>query len=229
LIEPVRLRCPTLFLHEEPGVNTTTTRRHVRPRRIIPLLVAALSVLTFATPAQAADESIAVDFSVTGAAPTYRAYGWIYGMTENGTAHADNFFRDVKFRYMRAGGAQLDSPSGWVSGKYDRRWNATRAQLLRTRSLGGEFVLLPHDLWGADGFGISRFPGDNGNWTDYDNFLTRLISDVRATGVPVQWDIWNEPNITIFWNRTQAQYFELWRRTYQRIRAAIHTAAKGLA
>ncbi|RGA02797.1 beta-xylosidase [Microbispora triticiradicis] len=181
----------------------------------------AASVLATAGPAQAADESITVNFSVTNGSPTYRASGWIYGMTENGANPPDHFFTDVKYRYMRAGGAQLDSPGGWVSGKYDRRWNATRAQLLRTRSLGGEFVLLVHDLWGADGYAISRFPGDNGNWTDYDNFLTRVINDVRATGAPVQWDIWNEPNITIFWNRPQSQYFEMWKRAYQRIRAAF--------
>jgi hypothetical protein len=184
-------------------------------------LAVLASALAFTTPAQAANESIGVDFSVTGGAPTYRASGWIYGMTENGTGPADHFFRDVKFRYMRAGGAQLDSPGGWVSGKYDRRWNSAKAQLQRTRSLGGEFILLVHDLWGADGYPISRFPGDNGNWTDYDNFLTRLIDDVRATGVPVQWDLWNEPNITLFWNRPQSQYLELWRRTYQRVRAAF--------
>ncbi|GAB3416104.1 RICIN domain-containing protein [Flindersiella endophytica] len=189
-----------------------------------PLLATAAvtaAVTAGGSSAQAADESISVNFSVAGGAPSYRASGWIYGMTENASAPADHFYRDVKFRYMRAGGAQLDSPGGWVSGKYDRRWNATRAQLLRTRSLGGEFVLLVHDLWGADGYPISRFPGDNGNWTDYDNFLTRLINDVRATGAPVQWDLWNEPNITLFWNRPQAQYFELWRRTYQRIRSAF--------
>jgi hypothetical protein len=183
----------------------------------------ASALVSLAGPARAADESISVDFSTAGAAPTYRASGWIYGMSENASAPADHFYRDVKFRYMRAGGAQLDSPGGWVSGKYDRRWNATRAQLLRTRSLGGEFILLPHDLWGADGYPISRFPGDNGNWTDYDNFLTRLIADVRATGAPVQWDLWNEPNITLFWNRPQSQYLELWRRTYQRVRAEFPT------
>ena len=88
-------------------------------------------------------------------------------------------------------------------------------------ALGGQFVLLVHDLWGADGAAISRFPGDNGDWSDYDNFLTRLINDVRATGAPVEWDLWNEPNLGIFWNRTQSQYFELWRRTYQRVRAAF--------
>jgi hypothetical protein len=194
-------------------------------RRTVLAVVAAFvaASVTFAAPATAADESITVNFSVVGGAPTYRASGWIYGMSETASAPADHFFRDVRYRFMRAGGAQLDSPGGWVSGRYDRRWNATRAQLLRTRALGGEFVLLPHDLWGADGFPISRFPGDGGNWTDYDNFLTRLINDVRATGAPVQWDLWNEPNITLFWNRPQAQYFELWRRTYQRVRAAFPT------
>ncbi|WP_214109141.1 RICIN domain-containing protein [Acrocarpospora catenulata] len=201
---------------------------HTPPsRRLAALLsigaLVAASVVTASVPAQAADESITVNFATAGGSPTYRASGWIYGMTENASGPADHFFRDVKFRYMRAGGAQLDSPGGWVSGRYDRRWNSTRAQLLRTRALGGEFILLVHDLWGADGYPISRFPGDNGNWTDYDNFLTRLIDDVRATGAPVQWDLWNEPNITLFWNRPQSQYFELWRRTYQRVRAEFPT------
>jgi hypothetical protein len=198
--------------------------RPFRHRRLTLPLVAALgaaSFVAFSAPAHAADESLTVDFSVTTGSPTYRASGWIYGMTENGSAPADHFFRDVHYRYMRAGGAQLDSPGGWVSGRYDRRWNATRAQLQRTQALGGEFVLLVHDLWGADGYPISRFPGDNGAWTDYDNFLTRLINDVRATGLPVMWDLWNEPNITLFWNRPQSQYFELWRRTYQRVRSAF--------
>ncbi|MEN3541202.1 hypothetical protein AAH991_39235, partial [Microbispora sp. ZYX-F-249] len=202
------------------GRKRRTGRRGIAALFAVGALVAG-SLLTTAAPAQAADESITVDFSVAGGSPTYRASGWIYGMTEDGANPPDHFFTDVRFRYMRAGGAQLDAPGGWVSGKYDRRWNATRAQLLRTRSLGGEFVLLVHDLWGADGYPISRFPGDNGNWTDYDAFLTRLIGDVRATGAPVQWDLWNEPNITLFWNRPISQYFEMWKRAYQRIRAAF--------
>jgi Ricin-type beta-trefoil lectin domain-like len=183
--------------------------------------VLAVSVAGVAQPAHAADESITVDFSVAGGSPTYRASGWIYGMTEDASGPADHFYRDVNFRYMRAGGAQLGSPGGWVAGTYDRRWNATLAQARRTIALGGQFVILPHDLWGADGYPISRFPGDNGDWSDYDAFLTRLINDVRAAGITVQWDIWNEPNLSAFWNRPQSQYFELWRRTYQRLRSAF--------
>jgi hypothetical protein len=182
--------------------------------------LAALGAFAAASPARADDQSLSVNFAATAAAPTYRASGWIYGMTENGAAPPDHFFTDIKYQAMRAGGAQLPG-SGWVGGGYDRRWNATRAQMVRTQALGGKFVLLAHDLWGADGAAISRFPGDNGDWTDYTNFLTRVIADVRATGVPVEWDIWNEPNITLFWNRPQSQYFELWRRTYQRLRADL--------
>jgi hypothetical protein len=207
-------------------MNAPSWGRRGRARRLIAqlavgVLVAVPAVAVAALPAQAADESIAVDFSVAGGAPTYRASGWIYGMTEDAAAPADYFYRDLRFRYMRAGGAQLGSPGGWVAGTYQRRWNSTLAQARRTIALGGEFILLPHDLWGADGFPISRFPGDNGDWTDYDNFLSRVISDVQAAGLTVQWDIWNEPNITLFWNRPQAQYLELWRRSYQRIRAAF--------
>jgi hypothetical protein len=181
--------------------------------------VLGVGVVGTGSPAHAADEAITVNLSVAGGSPTYRASGWIYGMTENASGPADHFYRDVRFRYMRAGGAQLGGPGGWVAGTYDRRWNSTLAQARRTIALGGQFIILPHDLWGADGYPISRFPGDNGNWTDYDNFLTRLINDVRAAGITVQWDIWNEPNLGLFWNRPQSQFFELWRRTYQRLRS----------
>ena len=189
------------------------------------ILAAALAltaglVVIGAPPALAADESVSVDFSQANGTPTYRASGWIYGMTENGTNPPDSFYRDVKFQAMRAGGAQLPG-GGWVGGGYDRRWNATSAQAKRTAALGGKFVLLNHDLWGADGAAIARFPGDNGDWSDYDRFLDRVFADVRAAGITVEWDIWNEPNISLFWNRPQSQYFELWRRTYQRIRATF--------
>ncbi|QLQ34935.1 RICIN domain-containing protein [Micromonospora robiginosa] len=183
-------------------------------------LTVACSLAAVASPARAADESLTVNLSASLGTPTWRGSGWIYGMTENGQNPPDSFFRDVRFKAMRAGGAQLPG-QGWVGGGYDRRWNATVAQARRTAALGGTFVLLDHDLWGADGASISRYPGDNGDWSDYDRFLDRLFSDVRSAGITVQWDIWNEPNISLFWNRPQSQYFEMWKRTYQRIRAAF--------
>jgi len=197
-------------------------RRGLLAAALVVCGITASAVVTLtATPAAAADESISVNFAVAGGSPTYRASGWIYGMTENGSNPPSNFFTDVKFRYMRAGGAQLSSPGGWVAGTYDRRWNSTLAQARRTAALGGQFIMLVHDIWGADGFPIDRFPGDNGNWTDYENYLTRLINDVRAAGITVQWDLWNEPNLSLFWNRPASQYLEMIRRGTQRVRAAF--------
>jgi hypothetical protein len=38
------------------------------------------------------------------------------------------------------------------------------------------------DLWGADGTQNSSapYPGDNGNWTSWDDYLTQWISDMNA-------------------------------------------------
>lgn len=39
------------------------------------------------------------------------------------------------------------------------------------------------------------------------------------TGLSV--DIWNEPDLTFFWNRTQEQYLQMWGRTWYRLRAEL--------
>lgn len=184
--------------------------------------VAVVATLFSAPPASAADEALTIDFATSGSAPEQLASGTIYGMTEDGSLPQDHFFTDIKWNYMRAGGAQLDNPGGWVGGTYPRRWAATKAQAIRTERLGGEFVLLVHDLWGADAeTREKRFPGDNGDWTAYDAFLNQLISDVRASGLDVQWDLWNEPDLGLFWDRPQSQYLAMWKRGYDRVRAAI--------
>ena len=126
---------------------------------------------------------------------------------------------------MRAGGSQIGCPNGgWVNGAL-RRAVELRAQLLRPRPAHGARV--QHDpragCGAPDGVcNVPRWPGDNGNWTEYTTFLNRIIADARAdgmTGSDVRWDIWNEPNI-FFWGRSQAQYFEMVRRGTQQIRAA---------
>ncbi|MGP3968945.1 GH39 family glycosyl hydrolase [Streptomyces sp. 6N223] len=185
------------------------------------LLIPAGSAQPAQPPAQTLDDSVSVDFSADLGAPKHHASGILYGITEDGSNPPDEFFTGIDFRFERAGGAQLGSPGGWVAGDYERRWNSTLAQYQRTVDLGGTFQMLPHDLWGADGTTSPRFPGDNGDWSDYDAFLDQLISDIKAAGINPQWDIWNEPDITQFWDRSQEQYLEMWDRTYARIREEL--------
>jgi hypothetical protein len=186
------------------------------------LLAALATTLVPAGPSQAADTSVTVDFATTKGAPGYRASGMIYGLTADGSQPPDHFFTDIKWHFMRAGGAQLNG-GGYATSlaDYQTRWNATLAQYKRTKALGGTFVILPHDLWGADGTTSQGFPGDNGNWTLFDNFVRQLISDVKANNMTVEWDLWNEPDLSGFWGRSQSQYLQMWSRFHAAVRANL--------
>ncbi|OIJ90383.1 beta-xylosidase [Streptomyces sp. MUSC 14] len=205
-------------IHSSP--TTRTGRRTVLSVAV--LLTALAATLVPAAPSQAADTGVTVDFAAAGGAPTYRASGMIYGMTPDGSLPQDHFFKDIKWHFMRAGGAQLNSGGyGTSVADYQTRWNATLAQYKRTAALGGTFVLLPHDLWGADSTTSQGWPGDNGDWTKFDNFVTQLINDVRANHMTVEWDLWNEPDGRGFWAPSQSQYLQMWSRFYARVRAAF--------
>ncbi|AUG81788.1 beta-xylosidase [Kitasatospora sp. MMS16-BH015] len=198
-----------------------TTRTGRRAASTVAVLLAALATtLVPAVPSHAADTSVSVDFSTAGGAPTYHASGTLYGMTPDGSLPQDHFYRDLKWHAERAGGAQLNS-GGYATSlaDYQTRWNSTLAQYRRTTALGGTFILLPHDLWGADGTTNQAFPGDNGSWTQFDNFVNQLISDVKANNMTVQWDLWNEPDQNGFWSRPQSQYLQMWSRFYAAVRA----------
>ncbi|WP_234045021.1 RICIN domain-containing protein [Streptomyces adelaidensis] len=204
------------------GRSSAAGRRLRRTATLAVLCASVAAVLVPSTSAQAADTTVAVDFSTAGGAPTYRASGTIYGMTSDGSLPQDHFFRDIKWKFMRAGGAQLNS-GGYATGlaDYQTRWKATLAQYKRTVALGGTFVLLPHDLWGADGYTDQGWPGDNGDWTQFDAFVTQLISDVQANNMTVQWDLWNEPDGSNFWAPSQTQYLQMWSRFHARVRSAF--------
>ncbi|MFD6139059.1 hypothetical protein [Promicromonospora sp. NPDC060271] len=164
---------------------------------------------------------VTVDFSDVRGAPTYRASGMIYGMTPDGSQPPDHFFTDIKWHLMRAGGAQVNG-GGYATSvaDYRTRWDATLALYERTVALGGTFVILPHDLWGADGTTSQGYPGDDGDWTLFDAFVDQLVSDVKANDMTVQWDLWNEPDLGGgFWDRPQSQYLEMWSRFHAAVRA----------
>jgi hypothetical protein len=147
--------------------------------------------------------------------------GFIYGFPDNGTqvdlSISENFVRDIKFHSTRAGGAQIPA-RGWVASleDYIGRFNSTLSNYRTARHYGGDFILLVHDLWGADGGSISKFPGDDGNWTLADAFLQRLADDLRENDMldGLVLDLWNEPDGSNFWDRPWDQYLEYWVRSY---------------
>jgi hypothetical protein len=110
----------------------------------------------------------------------------------------------------------------WGQSEYEGRLNSTLSNYETCRKYGAEFQILPHDIWGTDKTNASSvWPGDNGDWTDYDLFLDTLLQDLKTRDAVdgTYFEIWNEPDLPdIFWQRSQQQWLDLYIRTHKRIR-----------
>ena len=87
--------------------------------------------------------------------------------------------------------------------------------------MGADYHIYVHDLWGTDHSNSStKWPGDGGDWADWDKFVKQLMSDVAANMEleHVTWDIWNEPDISYFWKRTTQQWVDMYIRAHKLIR-----------
>jgi hypothetical protein len=108
-----------------------------------------------------------VDFATAGGAPDYRASGIIYGMSPNGSLPQDHFFRDIKWHYMRAGGAQLNN-GGYATNNFV-------TQLIG--DVRANNMTVQWDLWnepdGINFWGASR--------TQYLQMWSRFHARVRAS------------------------------------------------
>ncbi|OJJ42551.1 hypothetical protein ASPZODRAFT_76619 [Penicilliopsis zonata CBS 506.65] len=169
-------------------------------------------------------DSAVVDLSLSKGSPQHLASGFIYGIPDTYNQVQSHWYTDMGFRYNRAGGAQLEAPCrGWIWGydEYLCRLHSTLSNYRTTREYGGSFIILPHDVWGTDHANDSTvWPGDDGDWTNYDLFVTTLLADMAEYDAldALVWDTWNEPDETVFWARSAQQWVDLFVRTSKIIR-----------
>lgn len=165
-----------------------------------------------------------VNLGVAKGSPQHWASGFIYGIPDTPDQIPDHWYTDMGFNYGRTGGAQLTAPArGWIWGheEYLGRLNSALSNYQTCRKYGAEVVMLPHDIWGTDSTNDTTvWPGDNGDWTDWDNFVQTLMADLADNDAleGLVWDIWNEPDIDIFWKRSQQQWIDLYIRTHKILR-----------
>lgn len=159
--------------------------------------------------------------------PQHYAAGVLYGVS--GTdANLQAYLKEAGIDHVAAGGAQT-STSGWGSSveAYKARFATVIDDAKRVHELGGTVIIKTSDLWGADDTQPATFPfpGDNGDWTSYDKFIQQLISDIKSSGLALKYvtqiDVWNEPDGKIFWNRSQDQFLEMYKRGVGALRAAF--------
>ncbi|KAK2728853.1 hypothetical protein CKAH01_10681 [Colletotrichum kahawae] len=98
--------------------------------------------------------------------------------------------------------------------------DSTLSNYKTVQKYNGKFQLLLHDLWGTDFTDETmEWPGDNGDWANYDRFLDTVIGRIIANDMlpGLYIDIWNEPEWG-FWKRPQAQWLDMFGRTTNRFR-----------
>jgi hypothetical protein len=63
------------------------------------------------------------------------------------------------------------------------------------------------------------YPCDNGSCANWVTFLDTVVAQLQASGQKFAYDIWNEPDISIFWTRgmNSTQYFQMWDTAYREI------------
>jgi len=150
-----------------------------------------------------AQETVTIDLSVDNGPATYRASGFLHGM--DSTAPDGKIVNPVKGKLFRSGG-DYDDPNTYA----------------RVVALGAtpEFIL--SDGWsGINGCYDNKgtCPGDAGKWTAWDSYVTTKVGNYFRAGKAFQYDIWNEPDTSVFWPRSESQYHKMWQHAVNDIRA----------
>ena len=206
---------------------------HIRSR-IFPLALAAAAALALALPAltpttghAAAGESLSVDLSATRGASSGVGEGFLYGISEDGTQPADQYLQPLNITAFRGGGW---FSGGWVKDNYtygsatqaDVNSIVAEAKRLTQAPYHAQYQMLLSDLYGLNGGQPSNtvYPCDNGNCSNWISFIDATVGALQATGLKFAYDIYNEPDISIFWPRgvNTTQYFQMWDTAYKEIR-----------
>jgi hypothetical protein len=202
-------------------------------RRIMRLTVASGVLLAAAVPllghaeSAAAAESLSVNLASTTKPATGIGEGFLYGVSQDGAQPADQYLLPLGLNAYRGGG---HASGGWIADGYTYG-PATKADVAEVIAQATRFTRPPYhaqyqailsDIYGADGSQPSSttYPCDNGNCSNWVSFIDSVVGALQASGLNIAYDIWNEPDISIFWARgmNSTQYFEMWDTAYREIR-----------
>jgi hypothetical protein len=206
-------------------------KTRTRPGRRLTLAAAAVLALAIAllTPGQShAAESLSVNLASVTRTATSVGEGFLYGVSQDGTQPSDQFLEPLGITAQRGGG---HASSGWIGDGYsygsgtqaDVSEVIAQAKRLSTSPYHAQYQVILSDLFGADGSqpASTVWPCTSGNCSNWVSFLDAVVGAIKASGVTVAYDIWNEPDETEFWTpgMDSTQYFQMWDTAVQTIRS----------
>ncbi|HEX6526168.1 MAG TPA: RICIN domain-containing protein [Streptosporangiaceae bacterium] len=190
------------------------------------VLALAIPLLAPAENAVAA-ESMSVNLASTTGPATGVGEGFLYGVSQDGTQPPDQDLAPLGVNAFRGGG---HVSRGWIGDGYvngsgtqaDVNTVIAQARRLTQPPYHVQYQALLSDIFGADAGQPSNtvYPCTNGNCSNWVTFLDTVVGELQATGLKFAYDIWNEPELSIFWGPgvNTTQYFQMWDTAFREIR-----------
>jgi hypothetical protein len=202
--------------------------RRGRVAMAIGAALALLPAILLVTPGESrAQVSLNVNLAAEAGPATGVGLGFLYGVTGDGSQPTDELLEPLRMNAFRAGGHMT---RGWIEDNY-RAGPATQtiinslvaqAQRFTRPPYQAQYQVILSDVYGAFGGqpANTMYPCDNGNCSNWATFVATVVGALRDTGLPMSYDIWNEPDIEIFWTRgiNSVQYFQMWDTAVREIR-----------
>jgi hypothetical protein len=155
--------------------------------------------------------------------------GFLYGTSQDATQPPDQFMAPLGVTGLRGGGHAAGG--GWIgdgytygtSTKADVAEVIAQAKRFSTSPYHAQYQVILADLYGADGSQPSNttWPCAGGNCANFVTFLDDVVGGIKASGVSVAYDIWNEPDESIFWapGMNTTEYFQMWNTAVSTLRS----------
>jgi len=198
----------------------------------MPLRLAAAAVM-LAVPvlgpvrSAAAAESLSVNLAAVTGPATGVGEGFLYGVSQDGTQPPDQNLQPLGITAFRGGG---HVSRGWIGDGFqngsgtqaDVNTVITQARRLTQSPYHAQYQVIVSDIFGADAGQPSNtvYPCTNGNCSNWVTYLDTVVGALQATGLKFAYDIWHEPDLSIFWGPgfNTTQYFQMWDTAFREIR-----------
>ncbi len=196
-------------------------------------LAVGLGIMGLATASSAATgatEELSVDLATTTGPSIGVAQGLLYGITQDASLPTDEYLKPLNLNSFRGGGWFA---GGWRGDGYTLGpktqseidsiiAQATRLKAASSNPDGFHYEVIVSDLWGSTGGApaSSQWPCNNGDCSNWVQFIQQAVGQLEASGINFSYDIWNEPDLSIFWSPgvNTPQYFQMWDVGYQTLR-----------
>jgi hypothetical protein len=198
------------------------------------LVAAAVPLVTAGVSQAAAGAVLTVNLASARGPATGVGEGFLYGVSQDGTQPADQLLQPLGFNAFRGGGHVT---RGWIGDGYrfgsatqtDVNTVVTQARRFTQSPYHAQYQVILSDIYGNDGGQPANtvYPCTNGDCSNWIAFIDAVVGALQASGLPFAYDIYNEPDISVFWPNgsvNSTQYFQMWDSAFRELRRVAPNA-----